>query len=530
MRSLEGGHEELRGFATADQLVGGRQLAFLTFYYDTLATYEEPELTPVEFRVWEASTGVTRSLAEVYYPDFQSPELGELTMSSLVDQASSVFTPLLINTTSKATVSMELAQGWNWVSVPLWKEDVADYLTIQEAFGSVPDGDIAHVKEHNAGVLFSDGSWRASAASTVDVGARYEVKMKSGEGWTMTNSGYLAAPTDNPEYVLAGWSELGFLPPLELPLEEAMRGASEEEGVVLDGASLGQGMLFPGDVVLSRYDGFAAYLGDGNWTGSLNVMRPGQGYRIYAPRAADACDGEPCDTLGSFVWPSIGYFGPHFRSAIENEGGVNDSDAPWSMDVREKRASVSCIIEVKREGNLGFSLDDRVGAFVQDADGVEVCVGQTRAVDSPQGMLYFLTMYGELADESVVSFKYFSSVSGEVYLATETMLFDGPSLRGSLQQPVVLSFARDNSLYQDVSGLVAYPNPFDDELVIQWNGTHDVELLRLEDVRGRLVRLMDCDLMGASETCRINTSNLLDGVYLVRAWDGVRWHTVRVIK
>ena len=86
-------------------------MAFLTFYYDTLATYEEPELTPVEFRVWEASTGVTRSLAEVYYPDFQSPELGELTMSSLVDQASSVFTPLLINTTSKATVSTELAKS-----------------------------------------------------------------------------------------------------------------------------------------------------------------------------------------------------------------------------------------------------------------------------------------------------------------------------------------------------------------------------------------------------------------------------------
>ena len=200
----------------------------------------------------------------------------------------------------------------------------------------------------------------------------------------MTNSGYLAAPSDNPEYVLAGWSELGFLPPLELPLEEAMRGASRGRGCGARWRLARAGMLLPGDVVLSRYDGFfAAYLGDGNWTGSLNVMRPGQGYRLYAPRAADACDGGPCEILGSFVWPSIGYFGPHFRSAIENEGGVNDSDAPWSMDVREKRASVSCIIEVKREGNLGFShIDDRVGAFVQDADGVEVCVGQTRAVDS----------------------------------------------------------------------------------------------------------------------------------------------------
>ena len=55
------GGEELRGYATADQLVGDRQ-AFVTFYYN------DGEEAPIEFRVWEASTGVTRSLAEVYYP------------------------------------------------------------------------------------------------------------------------------------------------------------------------------------------------------------------------------------------------------------------------------------------------------------------------------------------------------------------------------------------------------------------------------------------------------------------------------
>ena len=110
------------------------------------------------------------------------------------------------------------------------------------------------------------------------------------------------------------------------------------------------------------------------------------------------------------------------------------------------------------------------------------------------------------------------------------MAFDGPALRGTLEDPIVLHFSRSGDAARAVNLLTAYPNPFDDELVVHWTGDHPIEMLRMEDVRGRLVQLEEGQAFGSAGTARLLTQNLEDGVYLIRAWDGTQWYSVRVVK
>ena len=260
----------------------------------------------------------------------------------------------------------------------------------------------------------------------------------------------------HPEVIKPNWNELGYLPPMELPLEEAMRGAAEEEGTVVDATSqLGQGMLQGGDVVLSRYDGFAAYLGDGNWVGSLNVMRPGQGYRLHAPRSPNV-DGET--VLGEFTWPSIGYFGPNFRAAAERGSGVHHDGDPWPMDVRNKQTTLSASSKSVLRASLVHRWMTASGLRI-DAEGTELCVGQVRR---------WTLLRSDLLPDGVrrverggcVAFKP-QWCDREELLADETMAFDGPALRGTLEDPIVFHFSRSGDAARAVNLLTAYPNPFD---------------------------------------------------------------------
>jgi hypothetical protein len=180
-------------------------------------------------------------------------------------------------------------------------------------------------------------------------------------------------------------------------------------------------------------------------------------------------------------------------------------------------------------------LSDMLGAFVTDEQtGERRCVGQAQAMDTDAGLLYFLSVYGEAIDaanEGALSFAWSSGLTGMEYPADELETFGAGALKGGLDEPVVLHFSKAQLApsVDMAGGLVAYPNPFRDELTIHWHGEAEVKALRIETAGGQLIEVLDCDNL-QSGPCRWVAGDLPAGVYFIHAVTERGNFSVRVVK
>jgi hypothetical protein len=361
-----------------------------------------------------------------------------------------------------------------------------------------------------------DHGWTPYAGQETDVQMRYMVEMKA-DGpdaeWTMTNIGFTPNPTESEFHkpLVYGWNELGYLPQQSFNVDHALRSVSDADSV-----------LSFNDLIQSRHDGFAMYAGDGNWIGSLNTMRPGQGYRMRLGLTSAAHVGQPAGTL---EWPlSLG---------MEYLVRSDEEESHWPMDVTSYESNMLGVIRLDLPTHQPQSLIDVLGAFVDGPEG-PVCIGQARPMDTDQGLLYFLTAFGEELlplFSGPVHFRWLSGMTELEHVADEEVDFVADRLHGDLDAPFVLHFREAMAMPEtSMDGhLVAFPNPFQDVLSIHWHGDQEVRELRIEDASGKVIDVLDCK--GLSEgPCRWVTNNLASGVYFVHAITETGHHAVRVIK
>ena len=509
--------DELRGFSPLDLSVADQQLAFVSVFYN-----DDEAAEAIEFRIWDARTGAIRAEVDAHWPHLSSDPL---TVHPDEDGYSSLFQPLLLNASEKVETVTQLLPGWNWVSFNV-SEDDGSMMEVEKAFASLPEADLLNVKGHGVGSFRTAGVWTptglpAAASSGVDLGMRYQVEMKSGADttWTLRNIGPAAHPLDHPQDLVVGWNELGYLPQVSLSVEDAMQGLADADTV-----------LQFDDLVKSRYEGFALYAGDGEWIGSLGTMRPGNGYRMRLgdPTSAEAASAAPAGTL---EWPVVGAFYDAGWRADNPFDGTAAPDAAWpEQDVRGLEGTMNMVVRLELPPTQPQGLGDALGAFVEDEQGFVRCVGQAIPLDSDAGLLYFLTVYGEVGTSDLLHFRWKSGLTDLEYVADEGTTFEATRLRGDLQAPFLLRFSEAGLSTPDLDGdLIAYPNPFRDELTIHWHGTLPVQSLRIEDANGRLVEVLDCDQM-LNGPCRWVAGGIESGVYFVRAMTAQGQRTVRVIK
>ncbi|MGB0510096.1 MAG: hypothetical protein ACPGGB_04175, partial [Flavobacteriales bacterium] len=460
---------ELRGYAKIEHNVAGQQLAFLTVFYHTSETTTSPATT-VEFKVWDASKGVMRALVSTRWPTMDD------VIATPVDPMGygNLFQPLLLRATENIEVSTVLTPGWNWVSLNVKNDDAP--ISVEDMFQQIPDAMIEEVKNHDSGLaLFTSDTW-VNGSTISNVNTHYEVKVKDdpaqeGETWTIRNSGAPANPleTANQKMLKRGWNRLGYVPQQALPVDDALRHLSDMEWAQADEIY----------TVKSRYDGFAMYAGNGHWIGSLDHMYPGQGYRLYMHATLQDVGSD----IGQFEWPLTGSFlEAGTRSDADGaDGELSLEENAWYMNVQSMPHSMTSILRLEADAPQAQSLGDELGAFIR-RDGQEICVGHARPIDTDHGLLYFLTLYGDAAPQGPIHFKWFSHTTQWSYPALETIEFDANAMLGKLGEPFILHF--EKGVEADVigdGGLVAYPNPFRDELTIHWHGTEQVVELRIED-------------------------------------------------
>lgn len=245
-------------------------------------------------------------------------------------------------------------------------------------------------------LLINDPSWglfSATGSFILEPAQCYKILMSSAAATTMTY-GHLI---ENNEYINLNyrWTWIGSPYLYDRLLSNAL----------VDGSNINSGTR-----IVSKSDGFAEWDGS-KWTGTLTVIKKGQGYMVYSPGTNKKLRFE-----SEFSMP---------QSDETPAGARSFYESVWRYDHAQFANNMSMIAELKGVDNINHYT---VGAFVGDE-----CRGEGTVVD---GKL-FITVHGNSNEQ--VTFRLHNELTDEFFDINETMKFQQSA--GSLTAPVALSMA-----------------------------------------------------------------------------------------
>ena len=285
--------------------------------------------------------------------------------------------------------SLEMAEGWNWISTNIPVDAVPFVEGLKTDFYRL----VSQTQElYNDSKLGIVGSLEA-----IDVTAAY--KLQTTTATTLALQGIPENPTITSLSLQKGYNWIGYLPMTALPVATAL---SQLEAAI-------------GDRLISQ-NGFAEY-GDDGWEGQLAMMNPTEGY-IYH-RTADAT--------------AFCYTEDAGRNAVEtvSAAAVRQSDSmepSWSYDVHAYPDVTTIIAQLYIREQMAELDRYTVGAF---------CGEECRGIASVVGDKLFITVHGAVKDNETISFRVYDETTGETLPVSETFVFEGQSL-GNLKSPMPL--------------------------------------------------------------------------------------------
>ena len=491
---------ELRGQASIDIPVGPQRLAYLTVFFDSETETDEP----IEFRVWDASRGMVFAGLETHWPDLQT----QVTVNASEEGIGGAFDPLLLNATNRIQQDLTLESGWNWLSFNTINDSMG---SLGATFGETADHLLTIKDQATASQPQGDGTWFGTLDS-LKLDNMYQIQMSAtpDSTWLITRTGEIPDRVGHAQTVKGGWNHLGYLAFRELPVETALRSLWDADTV-----------LTVNDVIKSRYDGFATYLGNGEWAGSLQWMRPGQGYKL---RIGNVAAGTPAGTL---VYPAEG-----MMPSVGNRT-ADALDVIWPMAIAALPEQQNLVAAVSLPSWVPQDPEDAIGAFNTDGE----CVGQIQSTSLHGQTRYFLTAYGDFSGP--LTFKWYSRFADKSWPADETVVFEPGALTGTFDDPFTLHFrnagltpaasfedgsevaVQSGDLPVEGSALSAHPVPFTDVITVTWRGDRSLKHLRLLDARGQVVQLLDCPAMQAEATGRGYTTGEREPATCSWSFDGL---------
>ena len=285
--------------------------------------------------------------------------------------------------------SLEMAEGWNWISTNIPADAVPFVEGLKTDFYRL----VSQTQElYNDSKLGIVGSLEA-----IDVSAAY--KLQTTTATTLALQGIPENPTITSLSLQKGYNWIGYLPMTALPVATAL---SQLEAAI-------------GDRLISQ-NGFAEY-GDDGWEGQLAMMNPTEGY-IYH-RTADATTFCYTEDAGGNAVETVS------AAAVRQSDSMEPS---WSYDVHAYPDVTTIIAQLYIREQMAELDRYTVGAF---------CGEECRGIASVVGDKLFITVHGAVKDNETISFRVYDETTGETLPVSETTVFEGQSL-GNLKSPMPL--------------------------------------------------------------------------------------------
>ncbi len=279
-----------------------------------------------------------------------------------------------------ASFTLELAEGWNWVSHP---------LSTPLAVASITDN-AEHFLGQTQQYLYDQKIGWVGTLQNFLPAMGYKVKMLADMDYTYDGPFYNAATT--PVTLKGGWNWLGYPLLSAQPLTTALSELKAAEGDIIVGQS-----------------GFATYE-NGTWEGSLQMLRPGTAY-LYKS-----------DCVKGFR-----YYDPTINTDfLAKPRFFSQPRSPWTVNMNAYPNTMNLIAKLSVDGIE--TTDYSVGAFTEDGE----CRGIGKYVN---GKLY-LTIYGDHLEN--IFLKAANPETGIISAVNEQFFFT-PTVLGTRQSPIPLT-------------------------------------------------------------------------------------------
>ena len=405
--------------------VTGRSMLYMTVYDSTTVA------TQVFFRLWHYATGKTMDLetSETIY-------FGNKAIVGTVDK------PVTMRAANKYQQTIDLAQGWNWISFNVFDPGFGRLSSVLNRF-EWQEGDILTEDSQGLTLVYKKGQWISTTGTDIQdlqLSQTVSYSLLVQKAHQIDIWGYAFEDEDERTItVKPGWSSIGYTPLVNLPVTTALTEYFDE--------------ATPGDVVKNQHE-FAMFTADGKgggqWQGTLKYMKPGEGYMMHRQK----------QTTTTFTYP---YYEPG-----ENSFETTVAYAPQYDGARFAK-TMSVVAEA-------------VGVEVQEGDrlvayaGGEVVGSSLTPSPSPkgEGSIYYLSIEGE----QQVPLSFAIERGGEIIATTdEVMTYEVNGISGTVDEPTKISFVTTDQLPQTgwytVSGLKLQKAPTQSGVYI-FNGKKQV--------------------------------------------------------
>ena len=395
--------------------------------------------------------------------------------------------PIVINAERIFERSIELNEGWNWVSFNLLSPDLGNVNTLLETIVS-----------SNGDVLKNSSSFDQYSSRTGWVGSL------SANGGATNTSAYLLRTSRDQDLLIygkeidpesiemtinEGWNWISFIPQVNMDINDALAGLT----------------LKSGDALVSQ-TGFAIYYENRGWLGSLKTLQPGKGYMLSS------------SVSGTFKYPREGVLSSSSNRRINQL-------ADTELNPYDFESNMSVVAEIVNE----FDAEIEIKAY---ANGKIVGKANTTFIEGQKQPIYFIQLYGNQS-ETEVSFKAFkgNKVIGE---SITKINFSPLTLQGNLEEPVSLLFnEKDSGANLNLTkSLETTPNPVVTQSMISFGLSKNSEVkLSITDASGQLVALLidSEDLAKGDYEYTIQADNFATGVYHVTLTKGSEIETLEII-
>ena len=370
-------------------------------------------------------------------------------------------------------LNLDLKKGWNWISSNLSEEKWSQPSSFLEPI-------IGNVERF----VSSDGKYIDNSGGNIckiEATEAYKICLKNDVSNTW--SGVAFIPNQKPITLKKGWNWIGYVPIASTPIADALVNIHPNEN----------------DVIKNLVD-FAIF-SDGKWIGTLDELKPGEGYMYYSAN----------DKV--FTYPSGNVFevSEYFTKARD----VKVYSIPWNVIANDYPDNMNMVAELYADNKLVLEGLYTVGAFYEDK-----CVGIGKYV---QGKL-FITINGFEEIGGEVSFKAYDNSTGKEFNITDVVTFNN-AVYGSMSAPYRLSILGTTAI-EDVSlsNFNIYPRPVRNRMYI--NGpTEDIQSITMITTNGvKVLNELNYDMSG------VDVSAIVPGNYMVVLTTANRTFVDKVVK
>jgi len=362
-----------------------------------LTVYDKKDSgTKLNFRLWQYSTG--REL--VLTPDTEK--------NTILFEKSSVLgtdKPVRFDGGKDFVQTFSLETGWNWVSFNVKSKNQIDMNTLISSMNWT-EGDMVTDLNSDTTLVFKNNQWMASGNPVnmiVSAKKAYAIKVQKDCKFFLGGTA-IKEKEDRTINLKKGWNGIGYTPMVNLPIETALSD-------YFDHAS-------DGDVIKSHTE-FAYFTKSGNtghWRGSLQMLKPGEGYMMLRKDADPASFSYPYYDKSTNFNNSPAFVAT--RGALQMPSTMNISAMVEGVDVEE---------------------GDRLVAY---SDGEQVGSAELATLNEELTRGFFLSIAGDIQKPIWFAIER----EGEIVASTkEIMSFQKNAVLGSPNAPTAIRFVEQDA-------------------------------------------------------------------------------------